>query len=276
MSGADNQQETSLYYYTGFCVGELSCSVLKLSNKKSRKSGVYYSPDITITNADLSLLTEINQVIGNNLGVITPVKGAYNLSFRGKRKVRVVLQFFDRYPPIVGDLALSKLNILSLALVKLEGSKELKRSFSTTYKLEKYRKQLRNIKQNATPLKQYSQNNFDPVSIGYFLSGIWDAEGSVGMKKNGQKQQPFVAVAMKDQKIIHLFHEYFEKGHIHYRKGNVVHWECGAKRDVLHIIAIFTEVYPSKLSKILDRMQRVRRILNDYTPSSPNKSEMKI
>ena len=264
---ADNQQETSLYYYTGFCVGEFSCSLLRLSNKKSKNGGVYYSPDITITNADIFLLGEINKVIGNNLGVITPVKGAYNLSFRGKRKVQIIMQFFDKYPPIVGNLAISRIVTLQQALKTLVARKEWRRSLQTTRKLEEYRKQLRNIKQNAQPLAQYSQNNTDPVAIGYYLLGIWDAEGSVGMKKNGYKQQPFVAVAMKDQAIIHLFHTFFERGHIHYRSGNVVHWECGAKRDVLHVIATFTEVYPSKLSKMMDRMAKVRRILNDYTPN---------
>lgn len=57
-SSADNQQETVQvpYFFTGFCCGEISCSLLRLSNRKSKTGGVYYTPDITITNADYSLL----------------------------------------------------------------------------------------------------------------------------------------------------------------------------------------------------------------------------
>ncbi|PIZ24149.1 hypothetical protein COY48_04595 [Candidatus Collierbacteria bacterium CG_4_10_14_0_8_um_filter_43_86] len=87
--GAENQQETSKnFYYSGFSVGELSCSILKLHNRKSKNGGIYYTPDLTISNADKKLLQDIDKVCGNNLGVITKIKGGFNLSFRGKKKVK--------------------------------------------------------------------------------------------------------------------------------------------------------------------------------------------
>ena len=53
----DNQQETSQFckfYYTGFCVGEMSCSIIRANHK----NGVYFTPDFTISNTDLNLLKE--------------------------------------------------------------------------------------------------------------------------------------------------------------------------------------------------------------------------
>ncbi len=73
-SSADNQQEAlSNFYYTGFCVGEMSCSLLKLSNKKSKNGGVYYMPDITISNQYKPLLEEMNKIIADNEGVISSI-----------------------------------------------------------------------------------------------------------------------------------------------------------------------------------------------------------
>ncbi|MEK7114070.1 MAG: LAGLIDADG family homing endonuclease, partial [Patescibacteria group bacterium] len=113
MIGADNQQETSKnFYYSGFSVGELSCSILRLHNRKSKNGGIYYTPDLTISNADKKLLYNIDKVCGDNLGVITKIKGGFNLSFRGKKKVKSLLSFFDSYPPIAGDLTQSKIEII--------------------------------------------------------------------------------------------------------------------------------------------------------------------
>lgn len=267
--GADNQQETSkLFYYTGFCVGELSCSLLRLSNRKSKIGGVYYTPDITISNADLSLLKEINSVVGSNLGIITKIKGGFNLSFRGKEKVKVILSFFTKFPPITGDLVRSRIYIISQALLTLEKQEGYRRNSRTLDQLEKYREVLRIIKKTGVPFKSFSKNTKLNKEIGYFLSGVFDAEGSVGMKQSGNRRQPFVAIAMKDRKIVDLFYKFFGLGNIHIRpKQNVYHWESGSKQSVLKIIHIFSKVYPSKLLKMKLRMEKVRRILNDYTLS---------
>jgi len=64
-------------------------------------------PDLTISNADLNLLKEINGVITSNLGNISPIKEGYNLKFRGKRKVEIVFQFLQKYPVITGNRKMS-------------------------------------------------------------------------------------------------------------------------------------------------------------------------
>lgn len=277
MTSADNQQETSynFFYYTGFCVGELSCSILRLANRKSKTGGVYFTPDVTISNADLSLLQEINTIVADNCGVISPIKGGYNLSIRGKEKVRKVLSFFTRFPPIIGDLTRSKLEILHQALSILESQQNYRRTIQTKNQLEEYRELLRAIKKTAVPLKVFPQEIFHPDAIGYFLAGILDAEGSVGVKKNGSKTfQPFIAVAMKDRKIVELFKNFLGIGHIHGRpKENMIHFESGSKQAVLNALDTFSNTYPVKLQKMQKRMDRVRRLLNDYTPT-PIESEM--
>jgi len=263
--GAENQQETSKnYFYTGFCVGELSCSILKLTNRKSKNGGVYYTPDITISNADKKLLLDINVVCGNNLGVITKIKGGFNLSFRGKRKAKAILSFFDKFTPIVGDLTLSKIEIVRKSISVLENDNKYKRSEKTLNWLEKYREKLKTIKRSGLAEKSFKLTSSSISNIGYFLSGVFDAEGSVGMKRSGKGQQPFAAIAMKDKKIIDLFHDYFGFGNVRFRsRENVYHWESGSISGVLKVIDVFQNIYPNKLLKMKQRMERVRRILND-------------
>lgn len=277
LTSADNQQVTSVnFYYTGFCVSEFSCSILKLSNRKSRNGGVYYTPDITISNADLGLLKEINSVVAQNFGVISPIKGGYNLSIRGKRKVKKILDFFTNFSPIVGDLTQTKLLIICKGLSILESQKGYKRTIETQKKLEECRELLKKLKKTAVPIKAFPQKNFTKDDIGYFLAGILDAEGSVGTKKNGSKFQPFIAVAMKDKKIVELFKKFFKCGHIHDRpKENMSHWEVGSKKAVLEILKVFSKNYPVKLSKMRKRIEDLRQILNDYTPRSPTATQLR-
>ena len=111
-SSADNPQEMlkSNYYFSGFLAGEMSCSIIKATNKNPK--GFYYAVDLTVTNADTNLLTVVNHVVMQNRGVITPVKGASNLSARGKEKVRIALDFLERYPILIGDLAINRIIIL--------------------------------------------------------------------------------------------------------------------------------------------------------------------
>ena len=267
--GADNQQETSnRFYYTGFCVGELSCSILKLTNRKSKKGGVYYTPDLTISNADKKLLREINLVCGDNCGVITEIKGGYNLSFRGKKKAKIFLSFLDKFTPIIGDLTLNKIDIVKKAISILEGERKYRRSEEIQNQLEECREKLKTIKRSGL-----AENNFDIQTksigeIGYFLAGVFDAEGSVGMKISGKRLQPFAAIAMKDRKIIELFRDFLGFGNVRFRpKENVYHWESGSNSGVRQVIKVFREKYPGKLLKMKQRMDKVRRLLNDYTPN---------
>lgn len=273
VSVAVNQQVTKYnpYYCTGFCSGEISCSLLKLSNRKSKNNGVYYTPDITITNADLVVLNNINAQVGQSLGVLTAVKGAYNLSFRGKEKAKIVLQFFEKHPPICGDLVKSRLFLLLKAINILENQPKGIRGENTKQKLEQIRFKLAEIKKTALPIKNFSQKVFNRNKIGHFLSGVLDAEGSVGLKKNGGKSQPFLAIAMKDLKIVEMFHDFLKVGHIHGRpKEKMIHFEIGKRQDVLFALKLFSEVYPSKMEKMQKRIRYVQRNLNDYTLDSVN------
>lgn len=269
-SSADNQQEAlSNFYYTGFCVGEMSCSLLKLSNKKSKNGGVYYMPDITISNQYKPLLEEMNKIIADNEGVISSIKGGYNLYIRGKRKVKHAFEFFQKYKPIAGDLFFSRLRLLSNALTILENRKTYRRTKREESLLEEIRSKFKNLKTYAIPFYGIPKTNFAKSAIGYFLAGVFDAEGSVGIKKNGSKGQPFFAIAMKDKKVIELFKSFIGFGHIHNRpKEKMIHYEIGSKVEVLKTINMFLRDYPSKLPKMIIRMKNLKRVLNDYTPSS--------
>lgn len=270
VSERDNQQERFLYfYYTGFCVGELSCSLLKLTNRKSKTDGVYYTPDITISNADKELLEEINNIVAGGCGVISTIKGGYNLSIRGKGKAKKALAFFEKYPPIIGDLAKSKFLLIKRSIAILESKKTFRRTLQEESQLEEIRGAFVQLKRDSIPVSKFSQNIFNPQAIGYFLSGILDAEGSVGIKKNGFRHQPFIAVAMKDQKIIELFRNFFGIGNVRFRsKDSLYHFEIGSQGEVLRTLYIFSKIYPSRLQKMKQRIKKLESILNDYTQGS--------
>jgi len=263
------QREKQNFYYTGFCTGELSCSLLKLTNRKSKTGGVYYMPDITISNADKPLLEEINNVVACGCGVISAIKGGYNLSIRGKVKAKKALAFFEKYPPIAGDLVKSKFLLIKRAIVILESRKTFRRTLQEENQLEKIRSAFVQLKRNSIPLREFSQDIFNPQAIGYFLSGILDAEGSVGMKRNGFRHQPFIAVAMKDKKIIQLFRDFLGVGNIRFRsKDFLYHFEIGSRKEVLRVLYIFSKIYPSRLPKMKQRIEKLESILNDYTQGS--------
>lgn len=270
VSSADNQQETRvphLFYYTGFCVGELTCSLIRASNKGK---GFYFTPDITISNQDLSLLQEINGILTLNIGIISPIKGGYNLKFRGKRKVEIIFQFLQKYPVITGDIALTKLELLKRILPTIGKYSKVQNKAKL---IEECRKKLKDLKLNGVFEEVIDLNHFNNDEIGFFLSGIMDAEGSCGLKKSGLRMQPFFAVAMKDRKIIELVKEFLKCGNIHKRSDDgLYHWETNKKSDVIKVIEIFTTQYPSKLQKMKERMGKVERILNDYMPSSLNQT----
>lgn len=261
----DNQQETSRFckfYYTGFCVGEMSCSVIRANHKH----GVYYTPDFTIANADLDLLKEINMTIGANTGVISPIKGGYNVSFRGVRKVNLIFQFLEQYPVIAGDIAKKKLELLKNVLPAIGNASKVQERFAV---IEKCRKDLKNLKLHGLVEEVNDTNPFKTDCVGYFLAGIIDAEGSCGLKKSDNRLQPYFAVAMKDRKIIYLLKEFIGCGNIHLRSDDgLFHWETNRKSDILELIKILTVQYPSKLSKMKERMQKLQWFLNDYTPRS--------
>ena len=151
---ADNPQEmlnATKFWFSGFMSAEMSCSIIKATNKnpKGEKNGWYYAVDLTVTNADRKLLNEINREVMNGRGVITPVKGAYNLSARGKEKVRTALDFLEQYPILAGDLAKNRIVIFKNALMYLTDHKTSKFQKEKTAEMEKLRSKLRELKFNG-------------------------------------------------------------------------------------------------------------------------------
>ena len=254
-TSADNQQVT-LYYFTGFLTGEGSISLIKATNKKGG-SGFYYTPDLTVSNADLELLKVTNWVIAENKGVISPIKGGYNLSIRGKEKVKIVLTFLKKFRPIVGNLIREKLTILAKGISILEKRKDRSQ-------IEKLRKRLKEIKRTAKPSKKFSQLKLNRKKIGYFLAGIVDAEGSMGWRKSGNRLQPYFCVLMREEAIINLFQKYFGFGQKYYRPAEkLFHFETGKKENVLRLANFFLNKCPVRLSKNISRLENLQRILND-------------
>src|SRR3989344_2429166 len=191
-----NPQETlkkDNFYYSGFFAAEMTCSVIKATNYNP-VGHYYYAVDITVTNADKNLLQDVNKVVMKGGGIISPVKGAFNLSARGKNRVRVVLDFLNRYPIIVGDLAKNRVTLLKDAFKYLEthrGSSEHRKKIEV---MDSIRQKLRRIKESGTALESYAQERADKNALGYFLAGVLDGEGSFGFKKSGNRQQPYFAV----------------------------------------------------------------------------------
>lgn len=259
----DNPQETleeKNFYYSGFCAAEMSCSVIKATNH--HPEGYYYAVDLTVSNADRSLLNEVNTTVMGGAGVITPVKGAFNLSARGKRKVRIALDFLGKYPIITGDLANGRIKLLKRALTFLEEKQG--RTFSQEkYKvMSKIRNSLRNIKTKGI-VEACRIVSASSMSVGYFLSGVLDGEGSFGLKGG---REPYLFVAMKDRKIVELFREFVQYGTVRLRKDGLSHLEINRKGILKKVCHIFLNQYPLRHARQRERLQKLQRILNDHTP----------
>ncbi len=274
-STADNQQETiddSNYYISGFSAGEMSCSVIKQT--RDYGSGFSYSPDFTLTNSDINLLKQINSVLTKGEGNISKVKGAYNLSFRGKRKVKLILSFFKSYPIIVGKLAKSRLFLLTKAYnILSQKGRSTKRSDHEVTQIEQIRTQLRELKKTGNTDGNFEQSikTFSRRAIGFFLSGVFDADGSIGLRKRDKTYQPFMAVAMKDKEIPYLFQRFFGFGYIYQRpKSRIYHFETGKRSNVFKGVTTFLKKYPSRHLEKRRKLEKLYRILNDYTHNTTN------
>lgn len=263
MSSADNQQET-LYYLCGFIVGECSICIIRATNRRGG-TGFYYTPDITISNKNIKLLHRINRVLTKNKGCITKIKGGFNLSFRGKEKVKLILAFFEKHPPISGDIIKEKLLIIKKAITILgKKNNRNKRINNEEIKIELLRKQLKDLKINGNSDKKYSDLQTSRKQLGYFLAGITDAEGSMGFRKTGKRQQPYFCVAMKDEAIIDLFKRYFEFGSKYYRPAQKLYqYETGKKENVEKLCQFFLYECPVQIQRNRKRMQYIQWILND-------------
>lgn len=269
--GADNQQETlkfspSYFYYSGFLAGEMSCCIIRFNNHHPK--GCYFMPDITVTNADYHLLCNVNKVLANRDGNISKVKGAFNLSFRGKRKVRKVLSFLETYPILVGNLAKNRIELMRKAVTYLENNRGHKIHQEKIRVMERYRYILRKIKEDNYIVKIFSRPSMKTDVFGYFLSGIIDGEGSIGMKKCKAYTCPFIALAMKDKEIVNLFRDFLGYGKVRLRKDGMYHYETNSKSGTMELTSTFLHQYPLRQWRQRERMKNLQRILNDYTPKS--------
>ena len=260
----DNPQETleeKNFYYSGFCAAEMSCSVIKAVNHNPE--GYYYAVDLTVSNADRSLLHEVNKMLMNGTGVITPVKGAFNLSARGKRKVRIALDFLEKYPIITGDLAIGRIKLLKRALTFLEEKRGCAFSQEKHVVMNGVRNSLRNIKTKGI-VEACRRVTASSTAVGYFLSGVLDGEGSFGLKGG---REPYLFIAMKDRKIVELFREFVQYGTVRFRKEGVFHLEINRKSILERVCNTFLNEYPLRQARQRERLQKLQRILNDHTPS---------
>src|SRR3989344_2277586 len=256
---ADNPQEmlnATKFWFSGFMSAEMSCSIIKATNKNPK--GFYYTIDLTFTNADRKLLNEINREVMNGRSVITSVKGAYNLSARGKDKVRIVLDFLEQYPILAGDLAINRIILLKTALVYLVDHKTSKFQKEKTAEMEKLRVKLRELKFDGFVDQKFDLlNNTDKNFLGYFLAGVIDGEGSFGFKSSGLYKQPFFAIAMKDRKIIELLQKFIGYGNVRLRKDGVYHLEINHRSILKNVCEIFLNQYPLRQTRQRKRCEFV-------------------
>ncbi len=245
------------------------CHVLSLKAANNNPVGHYYFKlDITVSNADKNLLETINTVVMQNGGVITRIKGGFNLSTRGQRRVRIVLDFFDQYQFIAGDLAQDRISLLREALIYLETHRGSREHLAKTKVMDDIRAKLRAIKETGIAWRPYNIKHANHDAIGYFLAGVLDGEGSFGFKKSGSYQQPFFAAAMKDQKIIELLRDFIRHGNVRRRKDGMYHYEINHRKVLQDVCTIFLSEYPLRHTKQRERMRHLQQILNDYTRNS--------
>jgi len=269
-SSADNPQEMfeHNFYFSGLLAAEMSCSIIKATNKNPK--GFYYAIDLTVTNADKNLLQKINHEVIKNHGIITSVKGAYNLSARGKEKVKIALNFLKKYPILVGDLAKNRISILETALEYLSTHKGHSFQKEKTRIMDALRKKLRDIKERRIVDQKFDPINLSEKSLGNFFAGVVDGEGSFGIKSSGLYTQPFFAIAMKDKKIIESLRNFVDYGNVRLRKDGVYHLEINNRNILKNICDMFFNQYPLRHKKQKNRLKLVKQLLNDYTPKSLN------
>ena len=264
----DNPQETlnvENFYYAGLCAGEMSCSVIKAAN--SNPVGHYYfAVDFTVSNADKRLLEEVNGAVMKGKGVITSIKGGFNLSARGKSRVQAVFDFLNRYPIITGDLAKDRIMLLREAHAYLMAHKGKRDHQEKTLVMDRVRAALRRVKETGAARMAYAQESVSQDAVGHFLAGVLDGEGSFGFKKCGtDRTQPFLAVAMKDRKIIELAREFLQHGNVRVRSDGMYHYEINHSQVLKTVCSLFLTTYPLRHARQRERMETVQRLLNDYT-----------
>ena len=264
----DNPQEMlkSNFYFSGLMAAEMSCSIIKATNVNPK--GYYYRIDLTVTNADRKLLNEVNRVVMDNRGIITSVKGAYNLSARGKDKVRTALDFLKSYPILTGDFAKNRIIILKTALDYLENHRGHRFQKEKIIEMDKLRKKLREIKEKGIVDQKFDLPTLDRKSLWYFFAGVIDGEGSFGIKSSGLNKQPFFAIAMKDKKIIEALNKFIGYGNVRLRRDGVYHLEINHRGILKNACEMFLNKFLLHHEKQRKRLQKLQQLLNDHTPRS--------
>lgn len=263
----DNPQETlqeQNYYFTGFFAAEMTCSVIKAANRNP-VGHYYFAIDMTVTNADTKVLRQVNKIVMGGKGVLSPVKGAYNLSARGQARVRKVLDFFLKYPIIAGDYAQSRVFLMRETLEYLNNNRGHKVHSLKIQRMDEIRAQLRAIKESGLVLEHGTKPELSPTAVGHFLAGVLAGEGSFGSKRSGKRQQPYFMVAMKDRKIIELFRDFLGHGNVRLRKDGLYHYELNSVAILQQVIPMFLHQFPLRHTRQTARMKELQRILNDYT-----------
>ena len=263
----DNPHETlsvQNYYYAGFAAGEMTCSIIRATNYNP-KGHYYYAVDFTVSNADKNLLEQVNTVMMQGRGVISPIKGGYNCKSRGKNNVRIVLDFLRNYPILAGDLAKNRVVLLEQALEYLTQHRGRYARESKTKEMERIRKALRDVKTKGIVEQTFPIESNNHEAVGYFLSGVLDGEGSFGFKRCNDQHEPFIAMAMKDRKVVELLRNFVQHGNVRLRKDGASHLEINQKAAVTRICDLFLYTYPLKHTRQRQRLMEVQRILNDHT-----------
>jgi hypothetical protein len=161
-----------------------------------------------------------------------------------------------------------KLSYLRQAIVALSEKKNRNiRLPNEAATIEILRQKLKELKMNGKSNIKFQRKVTSERLVGSFLSGIVDAEGSMGFRKCGNRHQPYFTVGMREEAIIDLFQEFFGFGSKYYRPAQKLYqFETGKKENVFWLANCFLEKYTIKLSKNRKRLQKLQRTLNDYTP----------
>ena len=182
--------------------------------------------------------------------------------------MRVVLDFLNRYPIIIGDLAKNRIALLREAFAYLEEHRGASEHQKKIEVMDGIRKKLRAIKEIGAVDRSYAQESVTRNAVGYFLAGILDGEGSFGFKTSGTYQEPFFVVAMKDRKIVELCRDFLQYGNVRKRKDGAYHYEINRKQILQNVCKMFLTQYPLRHAQQRERLQIVQRLLNDYTQNS--------
>ena len=182
--------------------------------------------------------------------------------------MRIALNFLEMYTIPVGDIAKNRILLLKTALVYLENHRAHRFQKEKTIKIDELRIKLREVKVIGNVDQLFDLLSTDEDSLGYFISGVIDGEGSFGFKSSGLIQEPFFAIAMKDKKIIELISKFLNYGNVRLRKDGVYHLEINSRTILKKVCEMFLKQYPLRHERQRKRLMLLQQLLNDYTPRS--------